>query len=254
MTSSPLSPSPHLNPPLTQHRLAPSTLLALSQFLEEQDQQTARFESLRRAASDAHASRSFSMADFSEDWQQSQFWYSSTTSATLAAALLHGLAENAVVALVSAPSVYVTIREWRRVGDARVPKGLKLRLLEFDKRFDVFADEFVLYDFKQPVGGGGVGELKGAVDAVLVDPPFLSPECQTKTALTVRYLLKPDAANTRVMVCTGERMLELILKLYRANNVAETTLEVEHTKGLSNEFRCYANFESAAWRLLEGER
>ena len=42
-------------------------------------------------------------------------------------------------------------------------------------------------------------------------------------------------------------MGDLITKLYGGIGVRTTTFEVEHSKGLSNEFRCYANFECGDW-------
>jgi len=81
----------------------------------------------------------------------------------------------------------------------------------------------------------------------------LSDDCQTKTALTVRYLAKSWAADDgtsdglRFISCTGERVGEIIARLYGKIGVKTTTFEPAHSKGLSNEFRCYANFECAAW-------
>ena len=43
-------------------------------------------------------------------------------------------------------------------------------------------------------------------------------------------------------------MDEILAKLYGKVGMKMTTFEPEHSKGLSNEFRCYANFECAAWR------
>lgn len=43
-------------------------------------------------------------------------------------------------------------------------------------------------------------------------------------------------------------MESLALKLYDKVGVRTTTFLPQHTKGLSNEFRCYANFTAAnAW-------
>lgn len=61
-------------------------------------------------------------------------------------------------------------------------------------------------------------------------------------AITARYLLKPKPAATRTLVCTGERMRGLIAKVYPDTRV--TTFRPEHGNGLSNEFRCYASYES----------
>lgn len=120
--------------------------------------------------------------------------------------------------------------------------------------------------------------MKGAVDHIICDPPFLSEDCQTKgkltvngtqflelkqeinniqAAMTVRWLSKSwgesvggkaSDTNTRLIVCTGERMQTLVNKLYRPQGIATTTFEPVHAKGLSNEFYCYANFECENWR------
>jgi len=123
--------------------------------------------------------------------------------------------------------------------------------------------------------------MKGSVDHIICDPPFLSEDCQTKgkfsgivlcivplttllAALTVRWLMKPHAVQSptltpseiqdttnspsRLIVCTGERMEVLVNKLYRSQGVKTTTFEPVHAKGLSNEFYCYANFECEDWK------
>lgn len=69
-------------------------------------------------------------------------------------------------------------------------------------------------------------------------------------ALTVRWLAKSWTANSlRFIACTGERMETLILKLYANLGTKTTTFEPKHAKGLSNEFRCYANFECENWKF-----
>ena len=52
--------------------------------------------------------------------------------------------------------------------------------------------------------------------------------------------------DVRLVVCTGETMQSLVARLYRG--IRKTTFEPQHAKGrLSNEFRCYANFECKSW-------
>jgi hypothetical protein len=46
-------------------------------------------------------------------------------------------------------------------------------------------------------------------------------------------------------------METLISKLYSKVGTKTTTYEVKHAKGLSNEFRCYANFECEAWTWVK---
>lgn len=69
----------------------------------------------------------------------------------------------------------------------------------------------------------------------------------------MRFLAKSwtGAEALRLLVCTGERMKSLITKLYSKVGTRTTSFEVEHAKGLSNEFRCYANFESEDWKWVE---
>ncbi len=178
----------------------------------------------------------------------SQFWYNETTASTLAKQLLHGTDSSSAIAVVSAPSVYVQLR--KLLADQEETSRPQLCLLEYDRRFEVVGPDFVFYDYQQPLR---LPEgLRGRFDRIICDPPFLSEDCQTKTALTVRFLSRQWAPSSttgglRFVSCTGERMESLITKLYGSLRIATTTFEPEHTKGLSNEFRCYANFECEDW-------
>lgn len=70
-----------------------------------------------------------------------------------------------------------------------------------------------------------------------------------KAALTVRWLAKSwDSSTLRLIVCTGERMETLMRKLYGKTGLQTTNFEIQHAKGLSNEFRCYANYEGSVWQ------
>ncbi|KAF4983817.1 hypothetical protein FZEAL_854 [Fusarium zealandicum] len=170
-----------------------------------------------------------SMAAFTEDWNESQFWFLDDTAFALADQLLDGASASSTIGVLSTPSVFVAL------------KNRLLVLFEHDNRFGVFP-EFVFYDFQRPLQLPG--SLKGSLDGVIVDPPFFSNDCQTKFALTARWLLKPKSP--RVIVCTGERMAPLVDKLYRSLKVYPTTFEPAHS-GLSNHYYCYANFESSTW-------
>lgn len=70
----------------------------------------------------------------------------------------------------------------------------------------------------------------------------------SSAALTTRWLLKPNLPHQRIIVCTGERMENLIVKLYKSLDVKTTTFEPHHARGLSNEFYCYSNFECEDWK------
>ncbi|KAI9738355.1 MAG: hypothetical protein M1834_008853 [Cirrosporium novae-zelandiae] len=229
-------------------KLSASTLDALKEFYSERDQRQQEFEDLKAEAENQASDRNVDMAAFTEDWNASQFWYSEDTAKSLAEQLLDGATNDTWIAVVSAPSVFVQLRNIM----SNLPQNNRpqVRLLEYDDRFAVFS-EFIFYDFNSPLKLPA--DFKGRFNRIICDPPFLSEDCQTKAALTARWLLRPDepskganAGDKMIIVCTGERMESLILKVYP---VKTTTFEPEHNGSrLSNAFRCYANFECSAWR------
>ncbi|KAK5129758.1 hypothetical protein LTR08_002824 [Meristemomyces frigidus] len=231
--------------------LPADTLSLLDDFAAEKNARAKRFEELKLQAEsnfDATNGGTLSMDLFGEDWNASQFWYTDETARTLAKQLLQDVTASSCIAVVSAPSVYIALRNILSEDDSILKP--RLCLLEYDKRFEVFGDDFVLYDFLNPLRLPA--KLKGTFDRIICDPPFLSEDCQTKTALTVRFLARswssvrePDGL--RLISCTGERMEAVIVKLYAKVGVKTTTFEPAHSKGLSNEFWCYANFECGDW-------
>lgn len=72
-----------------------------------------------------------------------------------------------------------------------------MHLLEFDTRFSMYGPDFVLYDYRSPLEVPK--ELNSFFDVVVADPPFLSEECLTKTAMTMRYISK----GPHLILCTG---------------------------------------------------
>ncbi|KHE78635.1 hypothetical protein GE21DRAFT_1222821 [Neurospora crassa] len=225
--------------------LSTSTLDALKSFYAERDARAEQFAKLQAEAEERHALNvKLSMDAFTEDWNESQFWYSDETATFLAKQLLAGATPTTSIAVVSAPSVFVQLKNLLNSDAYKDKPKPKLTLLEHDNRFAVFADEFVFYDFTQPLKLPS--HLKGAFDRVIVDPPFLSEDCQTKAALTVRWMLKSEekGEKPKIIACTGERMETLVTeKLYKSYGLRTTTFEPKHARGLSNEFYCYANFE-----------
>ncbi|KAK3486522.1 putative N6-adenine methyltransferase-domain-containing protein [Neurospora hispaniola] len=238
--------------------LSTSTLDALKSFYAERDARAEQFAKLQAEAEERHALNvKLSMDAFTEDWNESQFWYSDETATFLAKQLLAGATPTTSIAVVSAPSVFVQLKNLLNSDAYKDKPKPKLTLLEHDNRFAVFADEFIFYDFAQPLKLPS--HLKGAFDRVIVDPPFLSEDCQIKAALTVRWMLKSPQGNEeeeeeeegrekgekpKIIACTGERMETLVTeKLYKSYGLRTTTFEPKHARGLSNEFYCYANFE-----------
>ncbi|KAL9013521.1 MAG: hypothetical protein Q9173_001780 [Seirophora scorigena] len=237
-------------------KLSADTLAALGEFYSEREQNEKRLENLRAQTEQQQPQLPLSMNMFMEDWNASQFWYSDETATLLAQQLLDGATVDTRIAVVSAPSVFVQCKNllvrnaMNSVSQISGSKAPRITLFEFDRRFGVFA-EFVRYDFQTPtkLPDG----LKGTYDRVLCDPPFLSADCQTKAAITVRWLSKPRVAEMQGsepqwIVCTGERMEGLVRRLYPG--IKTTDFRPRHAQDrLSNDFRCYANFNAEAWKM-----
>lgn len=235
-------------------QLSAGALDALKEFYGEQDTRQKQFEDLKsQAENDFDGKKVLSMEAFTEDWNASQFWYSDETAAKLAEQLLDGATDETCIAVVSAPSSFIQLKNL--VTSGKCDCRPQITLLEYDERFSVFR-EFISYDFEHPIKLPS--ELKGKFDRIICDPPFLSQDCQTKAALTVRWLAKSwihldpsdKSDSLRLIVCTGERMETLIRKLYSKTGIHTTSFEPKHAKGLSNEFRCYSNFECSAWNWV----
>lgn len=222
--------------------LSASTLAALRDFQSEKEVEKERFAALQARAQErfSHIDKGLSPEEheesldidlFKEDWQLSQFWYSSETAEALASELLSDSKklDNIRVGILCAPSVYPKLMRHK-------PKDAWL--FEYDTRFEVLAGQkFVKYDYNFPFRLPQ--ELKGTFDRLIIDPPFLSDECETKAAMTARWLGKTDA---RLIVCSGAKMRDLLLRLYKAH---ESKFRVEHNSGrLSNDFVCLLNYVS----------
>ena len=110
---------------------------------------------------------------------------------------------------------------------------------------------------------------------MILDPPFLSAECFAKTAETVRHVMSPT---TKVLACTGASVAApasgrawvpaSALSALGASSLSRGVRPVAgavmaevvarelglwlcayrpgHSSKLSNEFRCYANFDDPA--------
>ena len=77
------------------------------------------------------------------------------------------------------------------------PEAVKLHILEYDSRFEKFGEDFVFYDYNKPLEIHK--NMKNYYDIVVADPPFLSEECLTKTAITVKFMAKD-----KILLCTGK--------------------------------------------------
>ncbi|KAI1332223.1 putative N6-adenine methyltransferase-domain-containing protein [Xylariaceae sp. FL0255] len=207
--------------------LSAGTLAALQEFYTEHDAHADKFEKLKAQVEADHRDRELSIHTFTEDWNESQFWYSDETANLLANELLQGANDDSAIAVVSTPSVFVALRNIMSSPDYTGPKP-KTYLLEHDRRFSVFP-EFVFYDFAEPFKLPP--HMKGSVDRIICDGPFLNDNCQTKMAMTLRWLARP-ASDPRIIICTGERMEPLVLRLYEATRCAHHHLPAPSSRWL----------------------
>ncbi|XP_072261155.1 EEF1A lysine methyltransferase 1 [Pyxicephalus adspersus] len=201
-------------------QLSAHTLAALQEFYAEQEQR----ESLKSGPEYDQ----FSVGAVEEDWQLSQFWYDDETALRLAKEALEASGENGRIACVSAPSTYQKLKGL--AGD-----NVSISLLEYDRRFSVYGDDFVFYDYNNPLDLSDRLQPH-SYDIVLADPPYLSEECLSKTAETIRYLAKG-----KILLCTGAVMEDLVKKIL---GLKMCKFIPRHTRSLANEFRCYSNYET----------
>ncbi|XP_026150891.1 EEF1A lysine methyltransferase 1 [Mastacembelus armatus] len=177
------------------------------------------------------ASDQFAVGAVQEDWRMSQFWYSDDTAAQLAEEVVREAGEGGRIACVSAPSVYQKLKQGIVEGSDRVSAVV----LEFDRRFAAYGSDFIFYDYSEPLSLPA-SVAPQSFDIVLADPPYLSEECLSKVAQTIKYLSKG-----KVLLCTGAIMENLAKELL---DLKVCSFLPKHNRNLSNEFRCFVNYPS----------
>ncbi|CAK9807280.1 EEF1A lysine methyltransferase 1 [Anthophora plagiata] len=198
-------------------QLCPTTLAALNEFLREKEERESQFKcNLENQTLDV---------TFDENWQLSQFWYDEETIDTLVRGAINSTESNGRIALISCPTLYGKLK---KNGGKR-----QVTLFEYDERFQVYGDDFIPYNYKFPLNVPR--DMSNSYDLVVTDPPFLSDECLTKTALTIKFLAKKN-----IVLCTGGVMGELAGRLL---DVQICNFVPRHRNNLANEFCCYSNFD-----------
>ncbi|CAO1631239.1 unnamed protein product [Parajaminaea phylloscopi] len=207
-----------------------------------------------------------------EDFQQSQFWYSTPFAYTLADLIAQhlkemsaGLGRQATVAFVCSPTAFVAFQHRYGVDTSAATaaqegwkSGTDLWMLEIDERFKVAAKDggFVKYDFNTPLKG--LGEMRGCVDMVVIDPPFLNEKTTKLVAETVRHILLPSrdssssstlARGGSILLLTGDQIADFAARTYPLPgqpDLVRTQLDVQHDGGrLSNRFGAWASWPGA---------
>ncbi|XP_016302208.1 protein-lysine N-methyltransferase n6amt2 [Sinocyclocheilus anshuiensis] len=205
-------------------QLSAATLAALQEFYAESGRTGLEQNSTK--------TDKFCVGAVEEDWRMSQFWYSEDTATRLAEEVMQQAGEHGRIACISAPSVYQKLKQLESMRSDSVSAVL----LEFDRRFAAYGDEFVFYDYNNPLCLPE-GLLPQSFDIVIADPPYLSEECLGKVALTIKYLTKG-----KILLCTGAIMEEPSGKLM---DLKICSFLPKHNHNLANEFRCYVNYESS---------
>lgn len=164
--------------------------------------------------------------NFKENWQLSQFWYDDRTAEYLAKEAFAASGENGKICCLSSPTAFRKMKKLK-------PSGSILKLLEFDRRFESFGEDFLFYDYNDPLNLPA--EWEHYFDVVVADPPFLSEECLTKTSQSIKYLTK-----NKIILCVGAVMEEYAMKLLQ---VTPTNFEVKHENNLRNRLMCYTNYK-----------
>lgn len=78
---------------------------------------------------------------------------------------------------------------------------IDIKLFEYDKRFEMYGEDFYFYDYNNPLEINS--KLEKYFDMVISDPPYLSQDCHIKTGMTVRKITKDDF---KLIVCTGMKI------------------------------------------------
>uniref|UniRef100_A0A673VW76 EEF1A lysine methyltransferase 1 n=1 Tax=Salmo trutta TaxID=8032 RepID=A0A673VW76_SALTR len=134
------------------------------------------------------------------------------------------------IACLSTPSVYQKLRQRLVEGSDRTSAVV----LEYDHTFDTYGQEFIFYDYNEPLS---LPEdvAPQSFDIILADPPYLSEDCLTKVAQTVKYLAKG-----KVLLCTDEPHIAKHAEKLMGLNIC--SFLPNHK--LANEFHCFTKYTS----------
>eukprot|EP00096_Caligus_rogercresseyi_P009144 TRINITY_DN3053_c0_g1_i2.p1 TRINITY_DN3053_c0_g1~~TRINITY_DN3053_c0_g1_i2.p1 ORF type:complete len:225 (+),score=66.58 TRINITY_DN3053_c0_g1_i2:40-714(+) len=207
--------------------LSAETFNALQEFYSEQEEREHQKNSIGDVLSSEDLVKSNVNEIVSEDWQLSQFWYSEETAQALAEEAIRA-SNGGLIACISCPTLYIALKKYFPQCEDR------FYLFEYDRRFmKVAGSKFVFYDYKSPLDIPR--ELRDDFSLVVADPPFLSDECLTKTAVTVKYLSKD-----KIICCTGKKMADMCDRLL---GLTMRKFTPKHRNNLANEFACFSNYE-----------
>ncbi|KZP17500.1 hypothetical protein FIBSPDRAFT_920660 [Athelia psychrophila] len=248
-SSTPRSDSPEL-------QLGPSTIAMLDRFFAGKAEEQRLFEHFEAQAlqlegvyddPDAAAGSiksGISVDDFRtafvEDWQLSQFWYTTLFAHRLADAI-HAIVpaptEDSNIAYICCPTGYIAYQNTHQ--------SAKTLLLEYDQRFAIAAassggGHFVHYNLEED---NIPKTIKGTVELAIIDPPFLNELTNRHLARALKQLLHPTKGKLVLITSTSVACLsEVYGKVPQLGALRMTKLQPEHT-GLRNDFACWTTWE-----------
>ena len=141
--------------------------------------------------------------------------------------------ENSKIAIIAAPTLFCHIQKHNPALAARCV------LLEFDRRFSVYGDDFVFYDINEPLGPNVMECTKHEFDFILADPPFWLEKYLTKLLETVDYL---GGENAKILICAGPPMIPYMTNKQFSVCPYRPTYERRLSQFPSNQSRIYSNY------------
>ncbi|KAJ6509114.1 putative N6-adenine methyltransferase-domain-containing protein [Mycena vulgaris] len=230
-----------------------STLALLDSFIASKTEEERRFNELAEQAAARVAGLALEFDDetadpekpmitvdeyrfaFGEDWQLSQFWYT-TPFAMRFARVLHSLCTPTTsIAFLCCPTAFVAFQNTRQLKNAR--------LLEVDGRFAVLApQQYVPYDMEEPTVLPAY--LTESIDIAVLDPPFLNEYTNANVVKTLRQIMRPDG---KLLVLTSTSVSPILEKLYDSAPIGplkQTKIQVVHSQ-LRNDFACWGSWDGA---------
>lgn len=145
----------------------------------------------------------------------SQFWYDIPTSETLTKevltnatnALSKGLLDVYNIACISCPTLFKCLHSYLKEfkNHSSIPDlalycdRINIKLLEYDRRFGLYGDDYIFYDYNNPLSIDT--QYHNKFDLIISDPPYLSDECHVKTGMTIKKLGKNEH---KLLICTGK--------------------------------------------------
>ncbi|KAJ0817793.1 putative DNA methylase, N-6 adenine-specific, methyltransferase EEF1AKMT1/ZCCHC4 [Helianthus annuus] len=205
--------------------LSAHALEALKEFLSEQNGSVAADNDGATAAEEKE------VALVTEDWRLSQFWYDRETAETVARevhALYTSMEDPPSVACIACPTLYVYLK--------KLHPDLPVQLLEYDKRFEQYGNEFTYYDYNEPLELPS--SMKQSFSIIVADPPYLSQECLEKVSETVSFLKKPG--ESYLLLLTGAVQHDRAAQLL---GLRPCGFRPQHSSKLGNEFRLFTNYD-----------